>query len=159
MSLTHLSDEDALAIADQIESLGQDERARELINTSWRDELSGSANAEALEEWVLRYLRGVIAISEGDDEPRYSFRAAANGVLRGVAFRHRIPTEKYDLLTLPWRCVMGPLHPDDGDEVGLQPTALVEFVTRRYQTDGYPREDAAVMAALQVSNTEPRDIW
>lgn len=57
--------------------------------------------------------------------------------------------EDYDILTLPWRCRVGPLHPDDDNDVCADP--LIELVARRLQrqTPALTREAARVAAALQ----------
>lgn len=55
----------------------------------------------------------------------------------------------YDLLTLPWRCRIGPLHPDDDNDVCTDP--VIENNARRIQqrNPAISRDAARVQAALQ----------
>lgn len=75
--------------------------------------------------------------------PRIGF--ADEGAARGMFCR-----EDYDILTLPWRCRIGPIHPDDDNDVCLD--AVVEVAARRLQRHhpGLTREAARVDAALRV---------
>ena len=55
----------------------------------------------------------------------------------------------YDILTLPWRCRIGPLHPDDDNDVCQNP--VVEYDARVIQmlNPGVSRAAARVQAALE----------
>lgn len=59
--------------------------------------------------------------------------------------------DDYEVLTLPWRCRIGPLHPDDDNDVCGN--AEVELLARRIQRErgATTREAARVEAALALS--------
>lgn len=79
----------------------------------------------------------------------YSFYVAWNAIT-ALIVRGLISPEDYDALTLPWRCAVGPVHPDD-DDSELERDAHVEWVARFLQNEGVEREQAVLEAYLFVA--------
>ena len=72
--------------------------------TAW-DTARGAARAAA----------GATAWDTAWDAARDAARAAARGTAGALVTRDLISTEHYDTLTLPWRRIIGRLHPDDAE--------------------------------------------
>ena len=55
----------------------------------------------------------------------------------------------YDILTLPWRCRIGPLHPDDDNDVCHNPVVEYDARVIQMRNPGVSRAAARVQAALE----------
>lgn len=84
--------------------------------------------------------------------------AACALAARDLVGRGEFTSEHYDVLTLPWRCAIGPIHPDDFD-LGLMASAEREFAVRRWERIGLGRDAAIAAAALESVGTHPSSRW
>lgn len=74
---------------------------------------------------------------------------AASMAMRAATLRGIVSPDVYDFLSLPYRCVVGPMYDGDAD---VEASTLVEWTARRYVEQGLDREAAVVAAALEVGN-------
>ena len=84
----------------------------------------------------------------GDDEslPWEVAMSAARDAAVGVLSRDRVEPRDYDELTMGWRCLIGPVHPDDEDP-GSSRREIVSQAADIRRTSGFGRDEAAVLAA------------
>ena len=79
------------------------------------DAMNATLNAASLQEQVASADRPVTSLAVIRRGAAYGAGMAA----AGLAVRHRIggdfTQQEYDLLTGPWRAIVGPVHPDDPD--------------------------------------------